>query len=271
MAKFYGRRRNYRKKSAPKKRTYKRRGATRVSASVKRYVNKTIHKNIENKTEQTLSLNNAISTYAYNTSLFVVSCIPYSVINLGYGSGDRIGNTIRTRKVMFNFVLRPEPYSNGIPANGVPNPQEVLIFFGKVKNAKPQAPISTDFAKLWQAGDSSHAPYSTTLDLIQDVNKDWFQVFKVLRYKVGYSIATGTGNNASSQYYANNDFKLNVCKRLNITKYCPKVIKFNDATSQPTNDGLWMWAMAVNADGTTNLNQVSVKMDYTLNFEYEDA
>lgn len=267
---------NFTRKRRPVQR--KRRTATKgktaklrkpVANAVKSIVNRTIHRNMENKIEQTLSANNTVSSYASNSSLFVVSCIPYTAISQGVGQGDRIGNTIRTRKVMFNYVLKPSPYSASL--NPTPIPQEVFIFFGKVKNAKPQAPISTDFAKLWQAGDSYHAPYSNLLDCIQDVNKDWFTVYKILRHKIGYAITSTAGMAPSNEYYANNDFKFNVARKVNITKFTPKVVKFNDTTAQPTNDGLWMWAMCVNADGSGTVNASPIQMDYTLNYEYEDA
>lgn len=268
--KFYANKRRYyrKRKATTKKAPYKRRSSL-VNTAVKRYVNRTIHKNIENKTEQTLSSANQITSYAVNTSLFVVSCIPYTALNQSTGQGDRVGNVIKPRRVMFNYVLRPAQYSASL--NPVPIPQEVIIMFGKIKNSKPQQPISTDFAKLWQAGDSFHAPYSNTLDLVQEVNKDWFTVYKILRHKLGYSGATGSGNSTNFEFYANNDFKYNVVRKLNITKYVPKTIKFNDTTAQPTNDGLWMWAMCVNADGSYTATNTPAYMDYTLNFEYEDA
>lgn len=263
--KFFPRKRLYKKRTAAKKPAARK---TRM-APIKRMVNRMIHKNIENKIEQFSSQNNIISSYAYNTSLFVLSCIPYNQILQGLGQGDRIGNTIRPRSVYFNYVLHPIPYA--AVGNPSPVPQDVMIFFGKVKNSRAQQPISTDFAKLWQAGDSSRGPFSTTLDMIQDVNKDWFTVYKIMRHKVGTANTQGTGGSATAQYYANNDYKFNVVRRLNITKYVPKVIKFNDTTAQNTNDGLWMWAMCVNADGTTNSTYTPLYMDVTLNFSYEDA
>jgi len=249
-----------------RKRTYQRKPQM---APIKRMVSKMIHKNVENKVEQIVAQNNIISSYAYNGALLTLSMIPYSVIAQGTGQGDRIGNTIRPRSVYFNYVLHPVPYAAG--NNPTPVPQDVIIFFGKVKNSRAQQPISTDFGKLWQSGDTSRGPFSTTLDLIQDVNKDWFTVYKILRHKVGYANYQGLGSNVNPQYYANNDYKQNVIRKINITKYVPKVIKFNDTTSQPTNDGLWMWAMCVNNDGTTNSTNAPCYMDYTLNFTYEDA
>jgi len=264
------------KKFFPRKRLYKKRTAARKPAArktrmapIKRLVKSMIHKQLENKVEQVTLNYNFVSSYAYNTSLFCMSMIPYTQITQGLGQGDRIGNTIRPRSVYFNYVLYPTPYSAVL--NPQPTPQDVMIFFGKVKNSRAQQPIASDFAKLWQSGDTSRSPFSTTLDMLQDVNKDWFTVYKIMRHKVGTGNYNGTGTQAAYQHFTNNDYKYNVVRRLNITKYVPKVIKFNDTTAQNTNDGLWMWAMSVNANGTVNSSSAPLYMDVTLNFSYEDA
>lgn len=262
----YGKRRNYRKKRVYKKRTAKRTG---VSAGIRRYVKRTIHSQIENKIASKQDYNNTITSYTNNTSLLVLSMIPYANISQGVGQGDRIGNTIRTRKCMFNFVIRALPYSVGNP---IPVPQDVLIFFGKVKNSRAQAPISSDFAKLFQLGDSVQSPQSRLLDNVLTINKDWFSVVKTLRFKIGYSAVTGTGANIGANYYANNEYKWNQTLKLDLTKYCPKIVKFNDTTAQPTNDGLWMWAMCNNADGSVNnFDPSPIYMDYNISYTYEDA
>lgn len=254
-------------KKAPRK-TYGKK-PVRLSTAVKKYVKSTIHKNIENKTNQTLSSGNPISSYSVNTSLFVVSMIPYSAIAQGLGQGDRIGNTITSRTCNFNFCLRPAPYSPTY--NPIPTPQIVMIYFGKVKVAPPLVPNSADFAKLFQSGDTSHAPYSNTLDLLQNVNKDYFTVVKTLKFKIGFAQSNVQGGNSAYQFYQNNDYAFNIVRRINLTKYIPKILKFNDTTGIVQNAGLFMWAMCVPADGSTGTNAIPTYMDYTLNYTYEDA
>lgn len=259
------------KKTTQKKRTYKKKTAKKVSLAVKSYVNRTLHTQIENKTSLYIG-SIAVTAYNLNSTMGVLSMIPYASIVQSSTQAGRIGDTIRTRSCYFNFSLSPSPYN--VTSNFVPIPQEVLIMFGKVKNSRAQVPISSDFAKLWQDGSTSHAPYSTTLDLLQNVNTDFWTVSKMIRCKVGNSIIGGTGisgSNSATYFYANNDYKLNVCRRVNLTKYCPKIVKFNDTTSQPTNDGLYMWVMSVPADGTTQAQSNPVQMQYTVNYIYEDA
>lgn len=241
-----------------------------VSKDIKSYVKKKIHANIENKINNTTSVANAITSYYINNNLFTLSCIPYAAITQGVGQGQRIGNLIRTRSCYFNFVIRPAPYSAS--TNPYPIPQVVMIFFGKVKNSRAQQPISSDYAKIWQTGSTTNAPYSNTLDLIATLNTDWFTVYKTLMFKIGFAQAdAASGSNPAQEYYQNNDYKLNVIKKVNITQYMPKNVKFNDTTTQPTNDGLWMWAMCVPADGSQGTASVPTYMDYNMTYTYEDA
>lgn len=261
----------YTKKSSKVRKTSSKRKYIRkpkVSTTIKRYVKKVIHSNIENKTEQTLSANNVISSYANNNNLFVVSMIPYGNIAQGVGQGDRIGNLITTVSCYLNFTIRTANYS--ATYNPVPVPQTVYVFLGKVKNSPPFTPTNTDFAKLWQAGDSFHAPYGNNLDNLQNVNKDWFTVYKFMKFKIGYAAVTAAGFNSAYEYYSNNDFKFSVTKRMNITRFMPKKVKFNDSTTQPTNDNLWMWAFCNPIDGSA-ATTIPCYMDYTVNYVYEDA
>jgi hypothetical protein len=255
------------KKYTKSKYTYR----SRLTApAVKTMIKSELHRNIENKVQNTTSVSNVLTSYAVNAGLFVISLVPYANITQGTGQGQRIGNVITTRSIFFNFVLRPASYNSVY--NPFPIPQIVLIFFGKVKNSRAQTPISSDFAKLWQTGSTSNAPYSNLLDTIAVLNRDWFTVYKSYQFKVGFSQAdAAAGSNPAYEYYQNNDYKFNVTRKLNLTKYMPKKFIFNDATSQPTNDGLYMWAMCVPSDGSTGTAQIPIYMDYNTTYTYEDA
>jgi len=275
---FYGKRRApYKKRpKSTKKRATKRRG---VSLATKRYVNRAIHKNIENKSLDYTLADTTMASYFRTPDLFTLSMIPYNNFNTtgstqSTAQSSRIGNEVRTRKCIFSFVLRPGPYD--VIFNTKVVPQNIVMFFGKVKNKKPQAPTATDFAKMFQAGTSTQQPTNTLLDMVLAPNNDYFTIYKKLTFKVGYQqslapTATATANSIW-QYQANNDYRMNVIRKIDLTKYCPKVLKFNDTTTQPTNDGLWCWAWCVPADGDyTNVGSKPLYIDYNLHYEYEDA
>lgn len=243
--------------------------ATAKSHNFKVNVERVLARRVEVKLAfQTQSVN--VSAYNQGVNLNVNSMIPYINIQQGTGQTNRIGNQIRTRKCTFTFTLNPYPY-NAI-SNSTPIPQEVVFMFGVVKNSKAITPTNADFQKLFQEGNNAIAPTSNLQDLTRDVNNDWFTVRKQYRCKVGTASYTGTGAQVSQQYYANNDFKLNVVRKLDLTSICPKLVRFNDATNtQPTNDGLFMWVFAVPADGSL-VNQIApLFLNYTINYGFEDT
>ena len=264
----------YKKKTSFKKstKTYKKKYVrkSKPSLNLKKTIKRIIHSQIENKIAIKQEILKTVTSYVNNTSLLCLPMIPYNEIVQGLGQSDRIGDTIKTQKCYFNFALRPAPYD--ATYNFIPLPQSVIIMFGKVKNAKPQKPISTDFSKLFQYGNTSQSPQNRLLDNVLPINKDYFTVYKKLVIKIGNSTVNGTGANLAASYYANNEYKLNCSMRLDITKFMPKTVKFNDTTAQPTNDGLWMWAWCNNADGTANtFDPIPILMDYCIEYIYEDA
>jgi len=263
---FYGKRRANRKKTT--KRTYKKRSG--ISANVKRYVKRTIHANIENKTE-IAEHNLTITSHSQNTAMNAISCIPYQNIAHGTFQGSKLGNEIRTRKCVMRMVLTINPYE--LVYNSICKPQIVQIWVGKVKNARPQFPIASDFQKLFQTGDSSSPPQSSLLDLCTPLNKDYFTIYFSRKYKLGYSQSSQASGSAPSgnQYYSNNDYKLNHIITMNLTKHCPKLVRFNDGTLQPTNDGLFMWFQSLNADGSASDTPRPVNCKACLEYVFEDA
>lgn len=263
-------------KKNPKK--YKKKSSypiKKVSPTIKKYVSRVVHSQIENKHALSVTNSAVVTAYTFSTTLGVTTCLPTVNISQSLGQSGRIGNTIKTRKLMFNFYLYPLPFAD--PSNTIPKPQEVLIFLGKVKGQKDRTPITTDFQKLWQNGNSSTQPYSDLRDLTQIVNKDYWIVYKVMRFKIGTASYEGFSTTPlqvpqqAQQYYANNDFKLNVVRRMNITKYCPKTLKFNDTTLSPSNDNLFMWHLCVNSDGSVASSPSPINIGYSFQYEYEDA
>lgn len=258
-----------RRKRAPRKTAAKRKTAPRKKTNLKKVIKQVLHSQIENKLASTFERYKTITSYVQTPGLYVQSMIPYSNIVQGLGQSDRIGCKIRTMKCIFNYVITPYPKSAVL--NNIPMPQNVIIFFGKVKNSKPQPPIASDFAKLYQFGNTVAVPQGDLMDQVLSVNKDWFTVYKTITHKIGFENYNTSSLSPTFQHFTNNDYKLNAIGHINLTKYCPKNVIFNDTTSEPTNDGLFMWAMSVPANGTTQAELSPVVMSSSIHYEYEDA
>lgn len=267
-------RKNMRKRRAPlRKRSAAGKGKTSVSVGVKKYVKKMIHTQIENKSVQInpgpISFGNVLESPDFNA----YPCLPCSgiwTINQSVGAGGRVGNIIKVRKVYLNYILYSNIYDAGTNAN--PSPQEVRLMLGYVKNTPSFPPIAGDIGQLFNSGSTSVAPVGNLKDLISVYNLDYWSIKKSWTHKIGFANNTGTGTNAATQGFSNNDFKLNVYKRLDITKYCVKTCIFNDTSATTNTKNLFFMYYAVRSNGGTSSNiDLPIRIDYTIDFVYEDA
>ena len=286
--KFYGRKRkNYRRKAAPKKRTYKRRAV--VSAAVKQYVSRSIKVASENKVVNwryngNLYNFNATGSQWYTYNFFQLSpnniTLPIAQNSTAQG---RIGNEIKMRSGMIKFVLVPNQYDALL--NPLVKPMDIRIVMGYSKQQPVTGPVYSDFTNYYfQTGSSSSGPNLNLIDCVSDINKDVFTICYDKKVKLGYSqlagalgaatfstSGVGVGGQTANQYLSNNDYKFNVIRKINITKYLSKIYKYNDNLTYPSSGkGLFIWYMISNADGSyvsPGSNQAQLFLDVDLHFE----
>jgi len=267
----------FRKKNVVRKPRVARRRVVRgrklgVSSAVKSYVKRTIGANIENKT-MSVNYAGAFGNCVANPSMYSYPITPYTgylTISQGVGQNGRTGNSIKIKKAMLRYILRPQNYD--VTNNPFPAPVHVDMYLGRTRVCSGDQPIAADFNALYQSGSTSLAPVGSINDLVSEVNKDYFTIKKRWSHKLGFANSQGTGGIAVAQYFANNDFSLNIIRKMNITKYMPKILKFNDATNQVQGDGLFLWYQAVNAGGGINGSTVlPAHITFWIELTYEDA
>jgi len=264
--------RNYKKRSYRKKRSVVGSRKRSVSVGVKKYVKKQIHKNIENKKVQIqsgLSFGSVAEAPDFNPYPMLPQAGFWSIPG-GVGQGGRIGNQCTIRKLTLSYVLFPKPYD--VTTNPNPIPQEVDLYLGYVKSTPSTTPSNLDIAQLYQAGSGVAAPSGTLRDLCATVNTDYWTIKKRWRHKIGYSTNSGTGGNAGNAFYANNDFKYNVVNKIDITKFVPKQLLFNDSNNTVMHRNLFFMHQSLRADNnTTGATQLPMGMEFWIDIEYEDA
>ena len=105
-----------------------------------------------------------------------------------------------------------------------------------------------------------------------DVNTDLFTVYVDKVFKVGAASNTGTGGNATAQYGASNDYSYNCIETIDLTKYCPKTLLFNDTNSFPNNRCLFaVFAAAPALGGSVATTQLPINLWYSLSYKFTDA
>uniref|UniRef100_UPI004048B203 hypothetical protein n=1 Tax=Polynucleobacter sp. TaxID=2029855 RepID=UPI004048B203 len=245
---------------------------SKVSTKIKKYVKRQIHKNIENKVvsiNQTLAFGN----YLESPDLNLYPVLPYSgftSISQGVSSGSRLANRCKVMKVILKYVLFPKGYD--AITNTSPTPCEVQMFLLNLKQATGVLPTPTQLTGLVQLGATSTALQGNLADIaVNSWNKDVFNV-KTWTHKVGFSIADGTGSYANNQFFANNDFKLNVVRRMDITKMVASEMRFDDNGSTHLGKNVFFGFQAVSAlGGTFGSSVLPVQIQYWIDIIYEDA
>lgn len=260
-------------KKLQKRRAGFRRRRTYVPKNIKQYVKKSLHAQIENKMVQHFGQFRVGNTL-YDPNLHTQSLTPsagsYQILN-GTGQANKIGNRIRVRKAVLRYIINPLPYD--LVFNQSPRPMEIQIMLGHLKGSTRTQPNSVSLLYLYQDGNTSAPSDGTLTDLIRPVNNDLFVIKRRIVHKVGMSAYDGTGAQIGAQYHQNNDFPYNVRRAIDVTKYMPKVMVWNEAdVNNPTSKGLYMWMEAVRADNTlAPATESPLLFEYWLDLTYEDA
>lgn len=210
-----------------------------------------------------------------NTSQFsgqIQPLTPYNSVGLtiaqGTGQGDRIGDRIRTVRCVLRYTLYPNAYHATI--NPVPTPQNVRIWIFSQKSSNTL--LNTNPPNFIQTGDSSTTLNGSILDLNRIMNNDVYTYYGHRTHKLGYAINQASGAATSNAQYANNDYKLNVQGYIDLTRYFPKQIKYNDTDQDPNSKLIMMLVESVNADGSaqTTGGVYPANMNYQLSYTFTD-
>lgn len=255
-----------------------RRGTTRrykaapVPKPFKAMVNRAIARTEEKKESQMYSINTPLpSVNNAGWTASSISIAPSStgfVIPNGTGQGNRIGNVIRTKKAVVKGIIHQNGYS---ATNPQPQPVQVrmLIFKDKFNPAAQPAAVALD---LFQTGSTAVGPANDLADQMLDVNKDRYQVYHDETFKLGFANFGGLGTNTTFQSFSNNDFKMNCEFSVDITKFIPKTIMYNDTSPAPMNDNLWMiFIPSFAAGGGMTADSTICNMSWSASYQFTDA
>jgi len=237
------------------KKAYSRKSApVKVSKSVQAYVKKAIHVQAENRIADPLVQSNIviqpmnIGTWG---SLFNLSDV--WLTQQGSAQGERSGNSISPMK----WRIRGAMFS--APTSLIPMVVRMFIFRRVDGYTLPNLAgvLPVDF---FQNGNLAIPPQQTMADTFRYVNKDKYKVYTSKIFKVGVSNTAG---------YHNNDFGIVNTFDIDLMKGNKHKIKFNDASSIPENQGLYMafTACRVN-DSAIAINDL--RLVYDVYGEYED-
>lgn len=238
------------KKRSPVKRSYNRksRAARKVSAPVKKFVKqklnflsrRVMHRYAENKTPAPVTrLDNPLQPMSSTSWGTIISLADVFNISQGTGQGNRIGNQLKPMKWSFRGFI----HNNSVSC--VPYVIKMFILKSTQSYASPDTITTAAPTDFLQNGSASAAPSVSYNDLLRDVNKEKYTVYTTRTFKCSPA-SVGTAPN----FGTNNDFKMVCPFKINLLKYQKHIIKYNDNTATPTNQGLYAVFCMAPADGT---------------------
>jgi len=264
------RKRSNRRKTVIKKKSYKKK--SNVKSTFTNRVKSVISRMAETKSSLMFRATNLVQ-YKSAGSAWLASIIPmtpystFLTISQGTGQGDRIGNSIRVKSLKLQGVLRPTPYN--LTTNTDPQPFYVKLYFLTRKDSP--SVISTTTNDVLQYGSSSQDFGTGLVNMGRPINTDEWTVHTMRTFKIGYSAYNGTSVDAAAQSYTNNDFKLNQFVNIDLTKYCTKIIKFDDNTTDPTSRNIVMYANIFYSDSKAAIaSEIPCIFEYTVELKYDD-
>ena len=256
------------------------RKTTKVSPTIKKYVNNTISKQIENKryttevAETMASPANATNFQSGNMIQFTPSNGTNSLYTLiqGVGQGARSGNVVNLKNAVFRYIMYPLAY-NAV-SNPTPKPLIIQMYIFSVRRGVLGLTVADAWnifnTNIFANGSSSIGTLNNIYDLVSVPNNEVVHMHVRRTLKLGANAGVlQTGGNAS---FSNNDFNYTQYGKINITKYMPKRITFNDGDNNSTSKQLFCVICPYNVDGTTIPSTgFPCAIFYGVDIEYEDA
>lgn len=251
-----------------------------VPLAVAKYVQRSIHSNLENKqyTTETAKTMSASSNAANFQSGNFFQLTPSSGTNSlytiaqGLGEGTRIGNSISLRKAVIRFCLYPQVYN--ITSNPTPKPLDIMMYIFSMKKSVAGATVADAWnvmnTTFYANGSSSLGVLGNLYDLVSVPNNEVVKVYMKRRFKLSPSNAQlQTGVNAG---WSNNDYKYNIIRTIDVTKCLPKKMIFNDTDNNSTTNQVFCVFHPLNADGTGIASTTfPCSIFFGLDLYYEDA
>lgn len=257
-------------KSKPKGLRKKYSKKTKVSKKMTNIIKTVLKRQVEAKTissEMVIGFGNNQQSSVMNVRTLTPSSA-YMPIIQGPSSDERVGNRIATKRAILRYIIHCLPYN--ATTNTAPCPMDVIMWFGRLKRSV-DSPTAANFSNFFQFGSTSVAPVGDLSDINGVINTDYFTVCKKVVHKIGYADYSGTGVNVGAQSYANNDYKYNVVRKLDLTSFYGKEFIFNDSDNDPQNTRLYVWFEAIRADGLTGIStNIPCIFRGTLDYTYTD-
>lgn len=217
--------------------------------SLRRQIAVQIRRQAETKEQKITAERNFIwspTGASFNTRNIFTTSDLLSTIVQGTGQGDRVGNRITLVKFDFSFLVWARP--TNLAGVNLPIDLVMYVFSDRLN---PTSQVSGNIQNsingtvapyFYQSGNSSSGANMTITDQLLRVNDDRFTLHKKKIFKIS------TANVAN---WHNNDYKASRRFKVNLLKYMPKNVVWND-TGLLNSRQVWVMFLPVVANDDTS-------------------
>lgn len=263
----YRGRKQYKKAASSGRRRAANKSASKPTKSLTVAVKRLLSKEIETKCAPYYSL--ADQTLVYGAGLNPGAALGFVSANLipsiqqGTGDGQRLGNKIRVKNLIFRYTLRAEAVRATNNFTAVPFICRVIVYKQRYATDDSSPLLMLD------NGNSAQNFGSTPDDYTKPYNKKLFQIFYSKQYTM-QPIRNELTTPISSENVANGT-KTWVARSVRI-KIPQKTLIYADTALTPSNAGLFAAVVVCNTDGTVvNNTSARVMLNMETNMYYTDA
>lgn len=252
-------------------------------ASLSKKVNR-ILRSVEKKFARVEGTTDLVSTGAASFDGQVFAVAPTTtvqdakaiVLAQGDGQANITGNKVTTEKNIFSFVATLKPWNASTNAN--PRPLYLTYWVVSVRGGSYSTVVADVVSQIksrfFNSGNSFAGFSDSVLDQIRTVNDDVFILHEKKTFKLGnastFASGAGGATPTSAQGYTNNDFSMIVKFDVDLTKYTPKTIRYNDNDATQFGNQKWIFFTMQNCDGSAISASVPVELWYNHHYMYSD-
>lgn len=244
----------------------KSRKSSTVSKAVKSYVDKKLSNDGELYIGNPQSLAQDLSTYdpnLFTLPTFIDVTASLDSITQGTGQGNRAGNRITLKHLMFRGIFRnPGPVGAAGQPNGV-----FKLLFAKLKDGLAP-PVLADIQQLVQNGNTAVPPSNELTQIFSPLNRDLFDIKKTKVIKLNAWTEVPPASDTSSNIPANGA-GMYYQFSYDLVKHVPKTVIYNDTATQPTNQGLYLFIMGARGLFSTT-TPLAIRLDGSITPYYYD-
>lgn len=256
----------------------------RTNKSLTKTIRRVINRQAETKSVQTsvskfpMCLQQSGSVIGGNVFIMTPSQATYGYnISRGTSNNNMIGNKIRITSLIQDIVIVPLPYDG--TTNTQVRPSIVRLYYFKSKRNPAEDPniaayansSTTATADFFDLSSGDYGFIGGLFDMTRKIAPENYTYLTHRTYKVGNATPALTAGTTTAHALTNNDYKMSVISRVNLTRYVNKTPWTKDDAGNWTKPWIICLIQVVSGNGDIyTTSQLPVNVQFNVSCKFKD-